>query len=231
VSTLAVIAGVMVGVAAAAVTSSRTRRAAMVEASSGPGRMPLENRDFYVKEKLAASGKYDVDALNTPVPTSDPRIGNPFEKNEEIPRYAVEAYQPRGISDATVPKRQYIEVEDEPWHSTCKDTVVLSPDALFKSFGGSLPFVEPEEALILALSNVENKEDAKKAVTAAKAAGARDGSKAMESADKVLKAFETSDEAGVKARPKAPKKAGATGKGWDGMKRAAGGTHSTAGFV
>jgi hypothetical protein len=229
VSTLAVIAGVMVGVAAAAVTSGRARRATMME--DGPGRMPLENRDFKVKENLAASGKYDVDALNTPVPTSDPRIGNPFEGDENNPRYAVEAYQPRGISDATVPKRQYIEIEDEPWHSTCKDTVVLSPDALFKSFGGALPFVEPEEALVLALSKVENKEDAKKAVTAAKAAGARDGSDAMTSADKVIKAFETSDEAGVKARPKAPKKAAATGKGWDGMKRGVGAVHSTAGFL
>jgi hypothetical protein len=38
-------------------------------------------------------------------------------------------------------------------------------------------------------------------------------------------------DAALKARPKAPKKPGAQGSGWDDPKRAAGGTHSTAGFV
>ena len=38
-------------------------------------------------------------------------------------------------------------------------------------------------------------------------------------------------DAALKARPKAPKKPGAQGSGWDDQKRAAGGTHSTAGFV
>jgi len=38
-------------------------------------------------------------------------------------------------------------------------------------------------------------------------------------------------DAALKARPKAPKKPGAQGSGWDDQKRAAGATHSTAGFV
>lgn len=48
-----------------------------------------------------------------------------------------------------------------------------------------------------------------------------------ETEDEIKKAMD----AALKARPKAPKKPGAQGSGWDDQKRAAGGTHSTAGFV
>lgn len=47
-----------------------------------------------------------------------PGEGDPFGENEGLERgnrAAVEAFQPRGISDATVIKPQYIETEDEPW--------------------------------------------------------------------------------------------------------------------
>lgn len=37
-------------------------------------------------------------------------------------------------------------------------------------------------------------------------------------------------DAALKGRPKAPKKAGAQGSGWDDAKRTAGATHSTSGF-
>jgi hypothetical protein len=210
VSTLAVIAGVISGVAAAAAVpstySSRTRTVAMQED-------PLL-----------------VDALNSPNSPTDPRVGNPFEKGGI--RTAVPAYQPRGISDATVQKKQYIETEDEPWHSTAKETLVVGMDDLDKAFGGSLPFVAAEETLTVALSKATKKEDVKKAITAAKESGAREGSPALTTADKLLKAFsEKTEEEALKARPKAPKKAGAQGGGWDGMKRPVGAVHSTAGFV
>lgn len=37
------------------------------------------------------------------------------------------AYQPRGISDATVVDayQSYIEADDEPWHSTCRPVAVV----------------------------------------------------------------------------------------------------------
>merc|ERR1719240_2323580 len=104
---------------------------------------------------------YLVDALNTPT-TGDPRVGNPFEENG--PRKAVEAYQPRGISDASVPKKQYIETEDEPWHSTSKQTVVVTKAQVESSFGASLPFMEAEAQLTLGLSKAEKKEEVKKLI-------------------------------------------------------------------
>jgi len=167
---------------------------------------------------------------DVPIKAKDPRVGNPFL--ETGVRKAVEAYQPRGISDATVPKKQYIETEDEPWHSTAKETVMVLPEQLSASLGSSLPFVAAEEGLTIALSKAKSKDDVKKAVTAAEGSGARKGSPAMNQATKLLKAFEEkSEEEALKARPKAPKKAGAQGGGWDGMKRAVGGVHSTAGYL
>ncbi len=57
------------------------------------------------------------------LPWADPREGKPFGEadgpNRPIGkvRSAVEAYQPRGITDATVIKPQYIETDDEPWYA------------------------------------------------------------------------------------------------------------------
>jgi len=207
VSTLAVLAGVVSGVAAAALTSgfssTRARRTAM---------------------------QLDVDAMNTPSSLQDPRLGNPFE--DEGPRVAKAAYQPRGISDATVAKKQYIENEDEPWHSTAKGTVAFSESDLESAYASSLPFLAAEEALIVELAKADTKDAVKSIISKAKESGARAGSKAMQTAEKTLKAFETkSAEEAMKARPKAPKKAGAQAAGWDGMKRKPGAVHSTAGFL
>lgn len=54
-------------------------------------------------------------------PWNDPREGKPFGEadgpNRPIGkvRGAVASYQPRGITDASVIKPQYIETDDEPW--------------------------------------------------------------------------------------------------------------------
>jgi hypothetical protein len=171
-----------------------------------------------------------VDSVYTPSSLDDPRVGNPFE--DEGPRVAVEVYQPRGISDATVPKKQYIETEDEPWNSDCIETVTVTKGQLSQSFDASLPFLAAEEALVTELSTAEKKDAVTSAIAKAKARGARAGSPAFATAEKLLKAFEEkSEEEALKARPKAPKKAGAQGAGWDGMKRQVGAVHSTTGFT
>merc|ERR1719487_2370699 len=169
--------------------------------------------------------------MNTPSSLQDPRLGNPFEGDGEVPRVAKEAYQPRGISDATVAKKQYIENEDEPWHSTAKGTVAFSESDLESAYASSLPFLAAEEALIVDLAKADTKDAVKSIISKAKESGARAGSKAMQTAEKTLKAFETKGaEDAMKARPKAPKKVAQT-TGWDGMKRKPGAVHSTAGFL
>jgi len=170
-----------------------------------------------------------VDALNKPN-WNDPREGNPFE--DTGPRAAVEAYQPRGISDATVPKKQYIEVDDEPWHSTSRQTVQVSRTQLTEGFQTSLPFIAAEDALAVGLSKATKKDEVKKLMDEALKSGARPGCPIIGAGEKLLKAFEEkSEEEALKARPKAPKAAGAQGAGWDGMKRPLGAVHSTAGFT
>lgn len=257
-----------------------------------------------------------VDAVNTPN-WNDPREGNPFPESGR-PRVAKEAYQPRGIADGTVPKRQYIETDDEPWHSTCRPAQPLTKTAFEGAIKSSVGFIEAEEKLTIALSAAKNQEAVEKALELAKEEGAREGSPILATAEKLLKGFakaektkaqlseklaklkaekpepkpeekaeekaeekteedaamqlmkaaqegdaakldegdaaeeaeevdpvaeweeavkkleadiKGADDAALKGRPKAPKKAGAQGSGWDDMKRAAGGTHSTAGFV
>ena len=62
-------------------------------------------------------------ALRTPSPLMQlkrvPGEGDPFGEKEGLARgnrlAPNPAFQPRGISDATVIKPQYIETEDEPW--------------------------------------------------------------------------------------------------------------------
>jgi hypothetical protein len=204
VSMLSVIGAVGVGVAAYAVAKSRAPTVAMGRLyPDGPSDSP------------------SVDALNKPN-WNDPREGNPFE--ESGPRAAVEAYQPRGISDATVPKKQYIETEDEPWNFDARQTVTVTKSMLEDRFQASLPFVKAEEDLVTGLSKAKTKDEVKKLVEAAK--DARPGCTALKSAEKLLKAFdEKSEEEALKARPKAPKAAGAQGAGWDTMKRAVAKVH------
>ena len=64
----------------------------------------------------------DTGGIEGALPWGDPREGQPFGEadgpNRPVGkvRNAVEAYQPRGITDATVIKPQYIGVDDdEPW--------------------------------------------------------------------------------------------------------------------
>jgi len=170
-----------------------------------------------------------VDALAAPT-WNDPREGEPFGEadgpNRPIGkiREAVEAYQPRGLSDATVIKPAYIETDDEPWHSTCKSTVALTKDLASTSYSASLPFIDTENELLTALSAVEKAADAQKAMDAALKAGARPGCPAIMSGEKLLKSFAKDAEKALKDRPKAPK-SGAQGKGWDGMARQVGKVH------
>jgi len=173
----------------------------------------------------------EIDMVKT-VPWGDEREGKPFggadrdasydaNKSRQLGgiRESTEAYQPRAISDATVPKPQYIESDDEPWHSTCRSTTVITKSNLESSFTTTLPFVAAEDALLDATRAAKSADEVKKAIETAKGAGARSGCPAIVAAEKVVKAFaKGDDEAVAKAKPKAPK-AGAQGKGWDGMAR------------
>ena len=141
-------------------------------------------------------------------------------------RNAVEAYQPRAISDATVIKPQYIETDDEPWHSTSKQTITVNKSVLESSKTAGLPFVTAEDALGEAVRASKSEGDVKKAIATALAAGARAGSPAENAAKKVMEAFaKGGQEEADKVMPKPPKPAGAQGAGWDGMKRAIGKVH------
>jgi len=170
-----------------------------------------------------------VDAVTAPT-WNDPREGKPFGEadgpNRPIGkiREAVEVYQPRGLSDATVIKPAYIETDDEPWHATCKSTVALTADLASTSYSASLPFIDAENDLLTALSKVEKAADAKSAMDAALKAGARPGCPAIMSGEKLIASFAKDAEKALKDRPKAPKTA-AQGKGWDGMARQIGKVH------
>lgn len=246
-----------------------------------------------------------VDAVSTPN-WKDPREGQPFGKEGESGkmRLAKETFQPRGISDATVLKRQYIETDDEPWHSTCRPAQPLTANTFSQALKSSIGFMAAEDNLTTALSAAKNSAAVEKALAAAEGDGARKGSPAYLNGDKVLKAFQKAEkaqpdleakveelkatlekvkatappvaekaeekteekkeegdeakeekeekkdpvaeaeealkkaeedvkksmDAALKARPKAPKKPGAQGSGWDDMKRTVGATHSTNGF-
>lgn len=173
-----------------------------------------------------------------PVPQSplwgDPREGKPFgdaDRGDDGLRVvggvrgAVEVPVPRGLSDATVLKPQYIETDDEPWHSTCRSAVTITKAQLDSGYSAGLPFIVAEDALGAATREAKNAKDVEKAIATALAAGARAGCPAIKDAEKVIKAFAKGDDEVVsKAKPKAPKVA-AQGKGWDDMKRELGKTH------
>jgi len=167
---------------------------------------------------------------------NDPREGKPFGDADRDPatglrkvggvRQAVEAYTPRGLSDATVIKPQYIDTDDdEPWHATSRQTIVVGKAELDKGYEATLPFLAAEDALGDATRAAKDAKAIKAAIEAALKANARPGSPAVVAAEKVMAAFEKGDEkAAEKAKPKAPK-VGAQGKGWDDMARALGKTH------
>jgi len=168
-----------------------------------------------------------------PVPMNpvwgDAREGKPFGEADRGDdgmrtvggvREGVEAYQPRGLSDATVIKPQYIGTDDdEPWHASSRETVKVTRAALESGLTATLPFVAAEEALEAAARAAKNAGEVKSAISTATSSGARAGSPAIVAAEKVLAAFEKGDEEAVKkAKPKAPK-VGVQGKGWDDMSR------------
>jgi hypothetical protein len=175
----------------------------------------------------------------------DPREGKPFggadrdeasyegwTKGSQVRdvgnvREAVEAYQPRGISDATVIKPQYIGTDDdEPWHASSRQTISITKADLAQGEASTLPFVAPEAALGDATRKAKDSAGLQAAMETAMKTGARKGSPAVIAAEKVLAAFEKGDEkAAKKAMPKAPKPPGAQGKGWDDMGRSVAKTH------
>jgi hypothetical protein len=140
-------------------------------------------------------------------------------------RAAVASYQPTGITDGSA-QRPYIEEDDEPWHSSCVNTVSVTKASFEEGLGKVLPFVDAESALGDATRAANSAGDVKAAMATAEAAGARKGSPAMQAAEKVIKAFESGDaEAATKAKPKAPKAAGAQAAGWDKTDRKLAKTH------
>ncbi|KOO21405.1 hypothetical protein Ctob_005313 [Chrysochromulina tobinii] len=154
-------------------------------------------------------------------PWNDPREGKPFGEadgpNRPIGkvRGAVASYQPRGITDASVIKPQYIETDDEPWHSTSKQTVVATKKLLEKA---DLPFVAAETGLDRDLSAVTDASGVKAAMDKAVKAGARPGCAALKTGELLVTLFAKDAEAAMKKRPAAPKKT-VQGAGWDGAER------------
>jgi len=155
------------------------------------------------------------------LPWGDPREGKPFGEadgpNRPVGkvRGAVEAFQPRGITDASVIKPAYIETEDEPWHASSRQTVVVTKSALEAA---DLPFVDAEDGLIADLSGAEDAKAVQVAMDKAVKAGARPGCDALVTGETLVDLFKKDAEAAMKKRPKAPN-SGAQGKGWDGMAR------------
>merc|ERR1712087_572617 len=86
----------------------------------------------------------------------------------------------------------YIEEDDEPWDSTAKAKISITKGDLESAFTGALPFVKPEEDLVMALTKVKTVEDV--------------------DAEKIKKAEK---DGAVKAGP--PPKSPPQGKGWDGV--------------
>jgi hypothetical protein len=216
---------------------SRTFLALVGAGASHAYMLPLSPR-FAVR--LSPLMMADDDELVPLQPTwNDPREGKPFgnaDRDDKTGlrkgplgggvRLAQEAYQPRGIGDATVLKPQYIGIDDEPWHSTCRSTTVITKADLAQGEAAMLPFVAPEAALNAATRAAKDAAEMTAAIAKALKDGARPGCPDLVAAEKVAAAFEKDDAKGAeKAKPKAPKPPGAQGKGWDDMARAVGKTH------
>jgi len=132
-----------------------------------------------------------VAALRAPSPSMQlkrvPGEGDPFGEKEGMGRgnrKVVEAFQPRGISDATVIKRQYIETDDEPWHADNRATTTLTMSDYTKSFETTLPFIAPEDGLGDALAKCKKPGDVDAAIAACISAGGREGCPAIVAATK-----------------------------------------------
>merc|ERR1719181_1016308 len=89
--------------------------------------MMAEEKEAKAAKKAAKKEKKEIPRI--------PGEGDPF--GEIATAYSIanrdggSAFQPRGISDATVTLgNDYIENDDEPWHHTCKATFVGTAEAL-----------------------------------------------------------------------------------------------------
>jgi hypothetical protein len=186
----------------------------------------------------ASSRSVDPDQVVPLEPAwNDPREGEPFGKGDRDDsgyrkaggvRVAVEAYQPRGISDATFIDafQTYIETMDEPWHATSRPTRSITKDSLLEGEKNMIPYIQAELDLDAAVRGAKDPKAIKEALDKAVKAGARTGSPSVKTAEKVMGLFETEDEKGAeKAKPKAPKAPGKQGAGWDNFERTIGKTH------
>jgi hypothetical protein len=94
--------------------------------------------------------------------------------------------QPRGIADGGA-NLQYIETDDEPWHSTCRPTVrstAINGKVLKDALGTALPFAAAEDALDDVICSATDEKAIDDAVKKALANGARPGCPAIDSAGK-----------------------------------------------
>jgi len=174
------------------------------------------------------------------LPWGDPREGKPFgsaDRDEngnsrlaaggEV-RRSNPPPVPNAITDATVivpTEYMYIENDDEPWHATSKQTVVLTAPVAAEKVGAMLPFIAPEDELKEAYNTAGSAKDIKAAIDAALKKGARPGCPAITGAENMIKLFEKSAEDAKKKQAPPKKKVTAQGKGWDDMARAVAKVH------
>lgn len=195
---------------------------------------PIRATDAFMQVNDYSSRSTDPENVVKFEPSwKDPREGEPFgnaDRDEKTGyrksvggvRVGEEAFQPRGISDASVidSYQTYIETMDEPWHATCRPTTTITKGALIEGEKNMIPFLSAEAALDAAVRAAKDAATVEKAIAAGLKAGARPGSPSMAGAEKVKGLFEKEDEkAAEKAKPKAPKAPGKQGAGWDNFER------------
>jgi len=145
---------------------------------------------------LVLNGPAAISSPSTAVPRASlvmmpveriPGEGNPFPETGMRRAEDLAVKQPRGIADGSA-NMQYIETDDEPWHSTCRPTsrsTAVNAKVLGNALSSALPFAAAENALDVALCTAANDGDIDKAVKQALASGARPGCPAVEAADKL----------------------------------------------
>lgn len=133
-----------------------------------------------------------------------PGEGDPFNNGAMRRAEDFAVPQPRGIATGEA-NLQYIETDDEPWHSTCRPSVrstIVSKDMLAGAFTSALPFAAAEDALDEAIVAATDAAAIDEAVKKALANGARPGCPAIESGEKQKKNMEKAAKEG-KPMPKA----------------------------
>jgi len=141
-----------------------------------------------------------------------PGEGDPFNDGNMRDAEALATPQPRGITDGTAVS-QYIEIDDEPWHSTCKQTTTITKASLEAGLLAVLPFTPAEDALDEALLTADSDSAIDAAVKKCLADGGRDGCPAIEAATKRKAALAKAAKDGKKApayKPIKPPPGGAT---------------------